>query len=250
MKTRNTTTTTTTTLVTEQQKQEPSWGDFVDEKEEEERIFSYATVSPRVDQKSDQKTTPKNKKKTRATTTTTTTKKLTTTTKNNTKNTADALNTIIPEFEYTHTQTKNALEDGPSSPSTSGYNIIRWSLPHADFYINERYLPKKSIGIGAYGCVCEAVDLFLQQQQPQQQQENNDDNNNNNNNKGKRVAIKKLSDIFQTRYEARRVFLEIEFMRRTNHRNVVGLVGLDAPASEYAVAERYEKEEEEVFWRK
>jgi len=89
-------------------------------------------------------------------------------------------------------------------------------------------LPKKSIGIGAYGCVCEAVDLFLQQQQPQQQQENNDDNNNNNNNKGKRVAIKKLSDIFQTRYEARRVFLEIEFMRRTNHRNVVGLVGLDA----------------------
>jgi hypothetical protein len=59
-----------------------------------------------------------------------------------------------------------------------------------------------------------------------------------------------LSDIFQTRYEARRVFLEIEFMRRTNHRNVVGLVGLDAPASEDAVAERYEKEEEEVFWRK
>ena len=118
------------------------------------------------------------------------------------------------------------------SPSTSGYNIIRWSLPHADFYINERYLPKKSIGIGAYGCVCEAVDLFLQQQQPQQQQENNNDNNNNNNNnnnKGKRVAIKKLSDIFQTRYEARRVFLEIEFMRRTNHGNVVGLVGLDAP---------------------
>ena len=109
---------------------------------------------------------------------------------------------------------------------------MRWSSPHADFYINERYLPKKSIGIGAYGCVCEAVDLFLQQQQPQQQQENNNDNNNNNNNnnnKGKRVAIKKLSDIFQTRYEARRVFLEIEFMRRTNHRNVVGLVGLDAP---------------------
>ncbi|CAL6415294.1 unnamed protein product [Bathycoccus prasinos] len=166
MKMRNTTTTTTTTLVTEQHKQEPSWGDFVDEKEEEEKIFSYATVSPR---------------------------------------------------------------HGPSSPTTSGYNIIRWSLPHADFYISERYLPKKSIGIGAYGCVCEAVDLFLQQQQPQQQQENNDDNNNNNNNKGKRVAIKKLSDIFQTRYEARRVFLEIEFMRRTNHRNVVGLVGLDAP---------------------
>jgi hypothetical protein len=132
---------------------------------------------------------------------------LTTTTKNNTKNTADALNTIIPELEYTHTQTKNALEHDPSSPSTSGYSIIRWSLPHADFYINERYLPKKSIGIGAYGCVCEAVDLFLQQQQPQQQQENNNDNNNNNNNnKGKRVAIKKLSDIFQTRYEARRVF--------------------------------------------
>ena len=229
MKTRNTTTRTTTTLVTEQQKQEPSWGDFVDEKEEEEKI-SYATGVQKSDQKSDQKTTPKKQKKTRATTTTTTTKKLTTTTKNNTKNTADALNTIIPELEYTHTQTKNALEHDPSSPSTSGYSIIRWSLPHADFYINERYLPKKSIGIGAYGCVCEAVDLFLQQQQPQPQQENNDDNNNNNNNnKGKRVAIKKLSDIFQTRYEARRVFLEIEFMRRTNHRNVVGLVGLDAP---------------------
>ena len=228
MKTRNTTTRTTTTLVTEQQKQEPSWGDFVDEKEEEEKI-SYATGVQKSDQKSDQKTTPKKQKKTRATTTTTTTKKLTTTTKNNTKNTADALNTIIPELEYTHTQTKNALEHDPSSPSTSGYSIIRWSLPHADFYINERYLPKKSIGRGAYGCVCEAVDLFLQQQQPQQQQENNNDNNNNNNNKGKRVAIKKLSDIFQTRYEARSVFLEIEFMRRTNHRNVVGLVGLDAP---------------------
>jgi serine/threonine protein kinase len=174
------------------------------------------------DQKSDQKTPRKKQKKTA-----TTTKKLT---KNNTKNTAN--NTIIPKFEYTHTQTENALEHSPSFASTSVYNIMRWSSPHADFYINERYLPKKSIGIGAYGCVCEAVDLFLQQQQPQQQQENNNDNNNNNNNnnnKGKRVAIKKLSDIFQTRYEARRVFLEIEFMRRTNHRNVVGLVGLDAP---------------------
>ena len=163
-------------------------------------------VSKKATSLSTKRRPQKNKKKTRATTTTTTTKKLTTTTKNNTKNTADALNTIIPELEYTHTQTKNALEHSPSSLSTSEYNIIRWSLPHADFYINERYLPKKSIGIGAYGCVCEAVDLFLQQQQPQQQQENNNDNNNNNNNKGKRVAIKKLSDIFQTRYEARRVF--------------------------------------------
>ena len=206
--------TTTTTLVTEQQKQEPWGGDFVEEKEEEKE----------EGKKNDEKTPPK-KQKRKATSTTT--KKLTTT-KNNTKNTKNTNNTIVPEFEYTHTQTKNAPEHGPSSLSTSGYNILRWSLPHADFYINERYLPKKSIGIGAYGCVCEAVDLFLQQQQPQQQQESNNDNNNNKN-KGKRVAIKKLSDIFQTRYEARRVFLEIEFMRRTNHRNVVRLVGLDSP---------------------
>jgi len=232
MKTRNTTTRasipssslTTTTLVTEQQKQEP-WGDFVDKKEEGKKSCVVAPDPGKIvlnDQKSDQKTPRKKQKKTA-----TTTKKLT---KNNTKNTAN--NTIIPKFEYTHTQTENALEHSPSFASTSVYNIMRWSSPHADFYINERYLPKKSIGIGAYGCVCEAVDLFLQQQQPQQQQENNNDNNNNNNNnnnKGKRVAIKKLSDIFQTRYEARRVFLEIEFMRRTNHRNVVGLVGLDAP---------------------
>jgi hypothetical protein len=160
-----------------------------------------------VEEKSDQKTSPKKQKKNTSHDDDDDDEKLTTTTKNNTKNTADALNTIIPEFEYTHTQTKNALEHGLSSPSTSGYNIIRWSLPHADFYINERYLRKKSIGIGAYGCVCEAVDLFLQQQQPQQQQENNNDNNNNNTpTNGKRVAIKKLSDIFQTRYEARRVF--------------------------------------------
>ena len=245
MKTRNTTTrTTTTTLVTEQQKQEPWGGDFVEEKEEEKE----------EGKKNDEKTPPKKQKRTA---TSTTTKKLTTT-KNNTKNTKNTNNTIVPEFEYTHTQTKNAPEHGPSSLSTSEYNILRWSLPHADFYINERYLPKKSIGIGAYGCVCEAVDLFLQQQQPQQQQESNNDNNNNKN-KGKRVAIKKLSDIFQTRYEARRVFLEIEFMRRTNHRNVVGLVGLDSPIMKtplprdtrrrrrksFGVSDGYREEEEE-----
>ena len=219
MKTRNTTTrTTTTTLVTEQQKQEPN------------NKNKSAMVSPQNrGRKKRPKDVPQKTKKNTSHDDEEDDEKIDQTTKNNTKNTADALNTIIPEFEYTHTQTKNALEHSPSSLSTSEYNIIRWSLPHADFYINERYLPKKSIGIGAYGCVCEAVDLFLQQQQPQQQQENNNDNNNNNNNKGKRVAIKKLSDIFQTRYEARRVFLEIEFMRRTNHRNVVGLVGLDAP---------------------
>ena len=235
--------TTTTTLVTEQQKQEPWGGDFVEEKEEEKE-----------EGKKNEKTPPKKQKRTA---TSTTTKKLTTT-KNNTKNTKNTNNTIVPEFEHTHTQTKNAPEHGPSSLSASGYNILRWSLPHGDFYINERYLPKKSIGIGAYGCVCEAVDLFLQQQQPQQQQESNNDNNNNKN-KGKRVAIKKLSDIFQTRYEARRVFLEIEFMRRTNHRNVVRLVGLDSPIMKtplprdtrrrrrksFGVSDGYREEEEE-----
>ena len=37
--------------------------------------------------------------------------------------------------------------------------LVRWSLPHAEFYISERYFPKKSIGKGAYGCVCEALDM-------------------------------------------------------------------------------------------
>ena len=93
--------------------------------------------------------------------------------------------------------------------------LVRWSLPHAEFYISERYFPKKSIGKGAYGCVCEALDM-------------DGDDDDSKRKGGQRVAIKKLTDIFQTRYEAKRTFLEIEFMRRTNHRNVVKLIKIEA----------------------
>jgi serine/threonine protein kinase len=120
---------------------------------------------------------------------------------------------------------KKKTTTGEGRGGAASAPVVRWSLPHADFYLNERYALKKSIGKGAYGCVCEALDLHEQHLGEEGKDGATDKNERE---EGKRVAIKKLTDIFQTRHEARRAFLEIEFMRRTNHKNVVGLVGLEA----------------------
>jgi serine/threonine protein kinase len=121
---------------------------------------------------------------------------------------------------------KKKTTTGEGSGGAASASVVRWSLPHADFYLNERYALKKSIGKGAYGCVCEALDLHEQHLGEEGKDGATEKNEREG---GRRVAIKKLTDIFQTRHEARRAFLEIEFMRRTNHKNVVGLVGLEAP---------------------
>jgi serine/threonine protein kinase len=130
------------------------------------------------------------------------------------------------EQEEIEKKQKKKTTTGEGSGGAASAPVVRWSLQHTDFYLDERYALKKSIGKGAYGCVCEALDLHEQHLGEEGKDGATEKNEREG---GRRVAIKKLSDIFQTRHEARRAFLEIEFMRRTNHKNVIGLVGLEAP---------------------
>ena len=91
--------------------------------------------------------------------------------------------------------------------------LVRWSLPHAEFYISERYFPKKSIGKGAYGCVCKRWTWTAMMMIARKG--------------GQEVAIK-VDRYFSDEVRSEKDFLEIEFMRRTNHRNVVKLIKIEA----------------------
>jgi len=78
------------------------------------------------------------------------------------------------------------------------------------FDVNARYEPIKTIGKGAYGVVCSAHDRES----------------------GKRVAIKKLANCFDSTIEARRALRELHLLRKLTHDNIIGLVDVMMPLNE------------------
>jgi len=77
------------------------------------------------------------------------------------------------------------------------------------FVCPKRYVIKKKLGQGAYGCVAAAVDEQG----------------------GKPVAIKKVRGAFDDVTDAKRILREIRLMRRLQHPNVLGLYDLLRPPS-------------------
>jgi serine/threonine protein kinase len=83
------------------------------------------------------------------------------------------------------------------------------------FIIDKRYSPVRSLGAGAYGVVCSAID----KEAPEKDGE------------GKKVAIKKVSRAFEDVTDAKRILREIKLLRHFNHDNVVKLGDMVNPFS-------------------
>lgn len=77
------------------------------------------------------------------------------------------------------------------------------------FVLPKKYVIKKKLGQGAYGCVAGGVDEE----------------------QGKPVAIKKVRNAFDDKTDAKRILREIRLMRSLSHPNVLSLHDLIRPSS-------------------
>lgn len=103
----------------------------------------------------------------------------------------------------------NSQED----ESTSTWHRT-WVGRHA-FDLHARYEPMKMIGRGAYGVVCSAIDASDGRSSGR-----------------RKVAVKKLTNCFDSLVEARRVLREVHLLRRLKHDNVIELLDVMMPAGE------------------
>ena len=105
----------------------------------------------------------------------------------------------------------NSEEDEPTGDFTQRRV---WLGRHA-FDIDGRYEPMKMIGRGAYGVVCSARDRVRARRGEHET-----------------VAIKKLTNCFDSPVEARRALREVHLLRRLNHENVIKLLDIMMPVNE------------------
>lgn len=82
-----------------------------------------------------------------------------------------------------------------------------WVLWNTQFEIDERYVPIKAIGKGAYGVVCSAKDTMS----------------------GHKVAIKKITNAFDNLTDARRTLREMKLLRHLKHENIIALRNILRP---------------------
>ncbi|KAJ8450178.1 hypothetical protein Cgig2_033372 [Carnegiea gigantea] len=82
---------------------------------------------------------------------------------------------------------------------TSGKRCF--TMWHTLFQVHAKYVPIKPIGKGAYGMVCSCIDTETKE----------------------RVAIKKISNVFENRVETLRMYRELVILRHLSHDNVITL---------------------------
>jgi mitogen-activated protein kinase 1/3 len=103
----------------------------------------------------------------------------------------------------------SAVPSVERTDSASPKERTRYVIGGDSFDIDSRYKPAKTIGSGSYGKVCLATDL----------KEN------------KKVAIKKVKDVFLNTVDAKRILREIKLLRHFDHPNIVKIVDLVDPPS-------------------
>lgn len=81
-------------------------------------------------------------------------------------------------------------------PGKASYVIWR-----SVFEIDNKYVPIKAIGKGAYGVVCSAKNQVT----------------------GEKVAIKKIGNAFENLTDARRTLREIKLLRHLHHENIIAV---------------------------
>ncbi|KAL4448281.1 hypothetical protein ABPG75_005500 [Micractinium tetrahymenae] len=92
-----------------------------------------------------------------------------------------------------------------SVPGKACYQVWR-----TNFEIDQKYVPIKAIGKGAYGVVCSAKNAET----------------------GEKVAIKKITNAFENLVDARRTLREMKLLRYLRHENVIAVRDIMRPASQ------------------
>ena len=99
-------------------------------------------------------------------------------------------------------------------PPAGKHRFVMWRTV---FEVDTRYLPIKAIGKGAYGIVCSARDLLV----------------------GSKVAIKRITNVFENTTDARRTLREINLLRHLFHENIVSVKDIMLPTSKSAFKDLY-----------
>lgn len=84
---------------------------------------------------------------------------------------------------------------------------VSFNVKGNPFKIDSRYSYLKTLGFGAYGIVCAATDTKTQ----------------------RRVAVKKVSNVFEDLTDAKRIIREIRLLRCMNHDNILKILDIDEP---------------------
>lgn len=105
--------------------------------------------------------------------------------------------------------------DPPNGRATPGKHYF--TLWRTIFEVDLRYIPVKPIGKGAYGIVCSAHDLGS----------------------GMKVAIKRITNVFENTTDARRTLREIKLLRHLFHENIIGVKDILKPACKHTFKDLY-----------
>ncbi|XP_048494066.1 mitogen-activated protein kinase homolog MMK2 isoform X2 [Beta vulgaris subsp. vulgaris] len=100
------------------------------------------------------------------------------------------------------------MEQNVRGVPTHGGKYVQYSLYGNIFEVSSKYVPPlRPVGRGAYGIVCAAVNSETREE----------------------VAIKKVSNAFHNRIDAKRILREIKLLRHMNHDNVIVLRDIIRP---------------------
>lgn len=106
---------------------------------------------------------------------------------------------------------KKGLHDRPVRKECDIPGKCRYGLlNHHDFVVDEKYVPVKAIGKGAYGLVCSAENRETKE----------------------KVAIKKIAGAFCNDVDAIRTLREINLLRHIKHENVIAIRDIMSPTNE------------------
>ena len=113
---------------------------------------------------------------------------------------------VKTENDQGETTEKNQPNNGQvhHQPENTAYNsglLQDLTTVHIIFDVHLRYKPIECIGAGAYGVVCSAID----------------------NRTGCRVAIKKISKVFDNLILAKRTYRELKILRHFKHDNIIAI---------------------------
>ncbi|XP_021748118.1 mitogen-activated protein kinase homolog MMK2-like [Chenopodium quinoa] len=100
------------------------------------------------------------------------------------------------------------MEQNLRGTPTHGGRYVQYNLYGNVFEVSSKYVPPlRPVGRGAYGIVCAAVNSETQEE----------------------VAIKKVSNAFHNRIDAKRILREIKLLRHMNHDNVISIRDIIRP---------------------
>eukprot|EP01018_Ginkgo_biloba_P005411 Gb_05700 [translate_table: standard] len=105
--------------------------------------------------------------------------------------------------------------DPPSGVAAHGKHY--YSMWRSTFEIDNKYVPIKPIGKGAYGIVCSAKDTEINE----------------------KVAIKKITNAFENQTDARRTLREIKLLRQLKHDNIIAMKDIMTPVGQSSFNDVY-----------